>query len=263
MRGNRPRAFGGRTSRRGKLTSNKYLQYVLVIDSVHRRVYDTFRFLEGLHSSLPKLSAGSSEGTIWYHRLLIHYHIIELVCQYIELVGSYSVACRETGLLYPHRVFSIQTNKAIGFFDRVGDLTDNDLCRIFNPRHPLTIIEIQDMRNKYTRIAEFYSEHRSLYNAIKHGSRVYPLEIMPTDVSEGKLRQPYLALQWVHVYQGRKRQCQVHVHTWDNRDIQLTIQDQEIQVELFPSEDLSAYRTVMDDCHAIIERIQANNASQS
>lgn len=245
------------------MTSNDYLQYVVVIDNVHRRVYDTFRFLEGLHGSFPELFAGSSEDTIRYHRLLIHYHIMELVCQYIELVGSYSVACGETGLLYPHRVFSIQTDQAIGFFNRIGNLTDNDLRRIFNPRHTLTTIEIQDMRNRYTRIASFYSEHRSLYNAIKHGSRVYPLEITPTDIPEGEQRQPHLALQWVHVYQGRGRQRQVPAHTWDGRDIQLTIRDQEIQVELFPSEDLSIYRTVMDDCHAIIERIQANNAPQS
>ena len=245
------------------MTSHDYLQYVVVIDGVHRRVYDTFRFLEDLHSSFSKLFACSSEDTIRYYRLLIHYHIIELVCQYIELVGSYSVACGETGLLYPHRVFSIQTDRAIGFFNDVGDLTDNDLCRIFNPRHPLTTIEIQDMRNRYTRIARLYSEHRSLYNAIKHGSRVYPLEITRTDVSEDKLRQPHLALQWVHVYQGKGRRRQVPAHTWDDRDIQLTIQDQAINVELFPGEDLSAYRTVMDDCHAIIEKIQENNAPQS
>lgn len=246
-----------------EVTSNDYLQYLVIIDNVHRRIYDTFRFLDGLHARFPQIFPGGSGETVRYHRLLIRYHIIELVCQYIELVGSYSVACLETGLLYPHRVFSISTGQVVQFFNRWGNLSDEDLRRVFNPRHALTETEIQDMRNRYTRIANFYSEYRSLYNAIKHGSRVYALEIAATDIPEGEQRRPHLALQWVHVPPGRGRQHRVPAHTWDGRDIQLTIRDQEIQVELFPSEDLGPYRTVMDDCHTIIVRIQANNAPQA
>lgn len=239
-----------------------YLQYLLIIDGVHRRVYDTFRFLEGLHDRFPQLFPASPSESQSYHRLLLHYQIIELVCQYIELLGSYSVACGETGLLYPHRILSIGTGEAVRFYDRVASLTDDHIRRIFNPRRCLTDAEVQDIRDRYTRIANFYAQNRSLYNAIKHGSRVYPMGIEPTATATDEMGPSYIAFQWVHVHQGRRRQYQVAAHTWDGIAVNLSIRDQEIRTELFPADDLSAYRAIINDCHFIIERILANNATE-
>ena len=244
------------------MRQDDYLQYLRVIDNVHRRIYDTFRFLEGLHERFPQLFPVGPMQLQSYHRLLLHYQTIELVCQYIELLGSYSVACRETGLLYPHRILSISTGEAVRFYDCVASLTDDDIRRIFNPRYPLREEEVQDIRDRYTRISNFYAQNRSLYNAIKHSSRVYPMEIEHTATPAGEPGWSYIAFQWVHVHQGRRRQHQARAHTWDGVAVNLLIRDQEIRTELFPSGNLSAYRAIIDDCHFIIERILASNAPE-
>lgn len=236
-----------------------YVQYLLVVDSIHRVVHDTFYLLAGLHDAYFKLPLVGIGKPTSYPKLLLRLRIIELACQYLELVASYSIACRETGLLYPQMVLSVDTLEIKDFWDHVAHLADDDIRMIFNPNHALTGAEIADIRQRYDRIIAFRSRYWSLYNAIKHGMRVYPLEIE----AKPELQQPgalYASLQWVHVIQDKKKRIQSKAKQWDGTEVQVSIQKQQIRDDLFPVDDLSEYKTIVDDCRLIINRIIQNNA---
>ena len=46
---------------------------------------------------------------------------------------------------------------------------------------------------------------------------------------------------------------------WDGKEIEMSIQKQKTLVELFPVDDLSEYKTVVDDCCHIINRVIENH----
>jgi hypothetical protein len=156
-------------------------------------------------------------------------------------------------------VLSVDTSEIKDFWDHVAHLADDDIRMIFNPNHALTGAEIADIRQRYDRIIAFRSRYWSLYNAIKHGMRVYPLEIeaKPESQQPGAL---YASLQWVHVIQDKKKRIQSKAKQWDGTEVQLSIQKQQIRDDLFPVDDLSEYKTIVDDCRLIINRIIQNNA---
>lgn len=229
--------------------SNDYVQYLWAHLGTHRITYDTFNFIADLHAR-QKLNS--------YTKLLLRLQLLELLCKYIELAGAYSFACRETGLLYPHRVLSIKSNQVASFYEKADKLTNSDILTIFNPKHPLEPTEIQDVKDRYKRIANFIRGSRSLYNALKHNVRVYPLEL-ETKSTPDRPAALYHALNWVHVYQGEdNRECIV-AHKWDGTDVALSIQHQKPEVDVIPVDDLTEYRTTMEDCHFIISKIGVNN----
>ena len=241
------------------MEKDDYVQYLMVLDHLNRTPFDTFRLLVDLHNAYSLINEVPSKLKSYY-RLLLRLRITEVMCEYIELLGDYSVACKETGLLYPQRVLSIGPNEVARFYESSGNLTDDAIKLIFNPKNNLTPDELLDIRNKYARIFKFRSEIWSLYNAIKHGMRVYPLELAPKEKANGDVRNWYLSLQWVHVDQGRDAITQEQAHTWDGKEISLPIKKQEIRNDLFPSDDLKSYRSIMDDCHSLIEKILTRHA---
>jgi len=236
------------------------VQYLCVIDGIHHTIYDTFYFLVRLHDAYFKLPLVGLGKSMSYPKLLLRLRIIELTCQYLELVASYSIACGETGLLFPQRVLSVDSGEIKKFWAHVENISDDVIRTIFNPNHALTAPEILDIKERYGRIAAFRSRYWSLYNAIKHGMRVYlgPVELAP----KAEARQPgewYMPIHWVNVSQAKRNRIKSMVKKWDGKEREMSIQKQNTLVDLFPVDDLSEYKIVVDDCCHIINRVIENN----
>lgn len=234
---------------------------LLVIDRAHAHRYGTIKLLERLFNEFEALFPYLSRDRQFVERLYLERLIIELVCQYVEDVGSYSVACLETGLLYAERVVSVTSREIWSFYKKVDKLTDDDLRNIFGfhlDGDRTDLLPFLQVKDKYKRIREFHETYQSLYNAIKHGSRVISYEIPKTDVAMNSMHGTYVTLQWVDVNQRKSQK--VRVRTWNTSETEIEIRDRKLNTILLPSDDISEFVDIAEDCYQIIKQILMNHA---
>ncbi len=259
---NKPKSKGvGKT----RISDKYYLDYLLTIGSIHRMKHNSFELLSRVTDEYlnQKLINGieldePQEQSIRYDKLLMQLQIIQVACQYIELLGSYSCACLKTGLLYPPLVYDIGSTEINNFYQSIKKIKDDDLRLIFNPNYSLSNDELDDIKKCYLRVSDFKSRYWSLYNAIKHGNRVYTLEIKTTDGKGQSTGDTYIHIQWVDVKESLKDQEKVLMHTWDNRQITIPIYKRRNPDMLLPI-NLDEYRDIVNDCFTIIELILEKN----
>lgn len=235
---------------------------LLMIDRAHEARYGTMKLLEVLFNNFWALFSHLPRNTQFMGRIYIQRMIIELACQYVEDVGSYSVACIETGLLYAQRVISVTSREIGRFYREVDKLTDEDICKIFkipaNDRGA-PAFDFSEMKDTYRKLKEFRNKYQGLYNAIKHGSRVLHKEISTKDKPMNSMVGTYVTYQWFEVNQGRAQK--VKVWMWDGSETEIDIRNQQMKTEIVLSDTVGEFVNIAEDCHRIITLILQNHAS--
>lgn len=235
---------------------------LLMIDRAHKARYDTIKLLERLFNNFGGIFSHLPRNTQFMLRLYLQRLIIELTCQYVEDVGSYSVACMETGLLYAQRVISV-TSREIGRFYRgiVDTLNDEDIRKIFGialKDDQAPAFNFLEMRDKYRKLEEFRNKYLGLYNAIKHGSRVLHKEISTKDKPMSSMSGTWVTYQWVEVNRGKPEK--VKVRTREGSEACIEIRPAKFKAELVPADTVSEFVNVADDCYRSIALILQNHA---
>ena len=230
---------------------------LLVIDRVHEARYGTIKLLEGLFNNIGIILPHRLRDTLFTARLYTQRLIIELTCQYVEDVASYSVACLETGLLYAQRVISVTSKETGHFWRKVDKLTERDIGRIYkiplnDGRTPR--FDLLGMINRYKGLKEFRDKYQGLYNALKHGNRVIHMEISPKD----EPKNYYVSYQWVEVSQRQKNKLKAT--TCDGSEMEIEIGEQKLKTEIIQRDSISEFLNIAEDCHQIIALILQNHA---
>lgn len=234
---------------------------LLVIERAHAHRYGTIKFLEAVFNNFEVIFPYLPREGQFTSRLYLERLIIELACQYVEDVGSYSVACMETGLLYAERVVSVTARDIGPFYKQVDTLTDEDVRNIFNFRSDGVLtssLDFSQVKDKYKKLGEFRKKYQGLYNAIKHGARVISYEISTKDKAMNSMHGTYVSLQWVEVSQRKPQKLKVR--RWDTSETEIEIRHRKMKTIVLPSDDISEFMSVAEDCYQIIEQILSNHA---
>lgn len=238
---------------------------LLVIDRTHEARYGTIKLVEALFSNFALVFPSLPRDTQFVGRLYLQRLVIELACQYVEEVGRYSVACLETGLLYVQRVISVTTGEIGNFYNKKLDkLTDEDIRRIFNippNSEGAPTSSLSRIKEKYRNLREFRNRYQSLHNAMKHGSGVLHREMSTKDKPMNSLVGTYVVYQWFEVKQHQLRK--LGVRTRDGSEAESEIRDFRMKTEVVPSDTLSEFVYVAEDCHEIIAQILQNHAASA
>jgi hypothetical protein len=245
-----------------KTTEELDITPLLVIEHVHRDRHRTSNLLKALFSNFESIFPSLSRDNQFLYRSYIERFIIQNTCQYIEDVGSYSVACKETGLLYAERVVSVESSEIAEFYNRVHKLTDDEIRKIFNIRSGTINSSSEDytqIRKKYNKLKEFRNKYQSLYNAMKHGNRVFCHEISKKDILMDSLHGTSLDFAWIHV-EIHEPPVPEKVKDWDGSEIEIDIRNRKLRGLILPSDDISEFVNVAEDCYQIIEQILRNNS---
>ena len=237
---------------------------LVVIDRTHEARYGTIKLLEGLFNNIGIVLSHRPKDTQLTARLYTQRLIIELTCQYVEDVASYSLACLETGLLYAQRVISVTSREIGNFYKEVDKLTEGDLGKIF--KIPLNDgrtpgFDFLGMKDKYRQLKEFRDKYQSLYNAIKHGNRVIHMEISSKGKPGDSLVSTYVSYQWVEVNQGQKKKMKAKA--CDGSEIEIEVGEQKTETKILQSDTISEFLDIAEGCHQIIELILQNHATHT
>ena len=245
-----------------KTTEEPDITPLLAIEHVHRDRHRTSNLLKSLFSNFESIFPSLSRDNQFLYRSYIERFIIQNTCQYIEDVGSYSVACKETGLLYAERVVSVESSEIAEFYNRVHKLTDDEIRKIFNIRSGTINSSSEDytqIRKKYNKLKEFRNKYQSLYNAMKHGNRVLCHEISKKDILMDSLHGTLLAFTWIHV-EIHEPSVPEKVKDCDGYAIEIDTRNRKLRNLILPSDDINEFVNVAEDCYQIIEEILRNNA---
>ena len=244
-----------------KTTEELDITPLFATEHVHRDRYRIGKILEALFNNFENVFSNPSRDNQFLYRSYIERSVIQNACQYVEDVGSYSVACKETGLLYTERVVSVTSREIGEFYKHVHKLTDDEIRKIFNIRSGTTKASSMDctqIREKYNKVKEFRNRYWSLYNAMKHGNRVLCHEISDKDSPMDSLHGTSLAFTWIHI--KVRKPVREKVKDWDGSEIEIDIRDRKLKSLILPSDDISEFVNVAEDCYQIIEQILRNNA---
>lgn len=242
-----------------EMADDKELDFspLLMIDHAHEARYGTIKLLQRLFEDVEHVLPSLPRNTQFTGRLYLQRLIIELTCQYVEDVGSYSVACLETGLLYVHRVMSVTSREISRFYNNIDELTDVQLSNIFCIP-PNSQIDYSQARGKYRNIKEFRSKYLSLYNAMKHGNRVLHMEISAKNRPVDLLAGTFVTYQWVAAKSGSSKKYALR--TRSGSEVESEIGDFTMKTELVPADSLDEFISVAEDCHQIIADILKGHA---
>lgn len=235
---------------------------LLVIERTHEARYGTIKLLETLFNRFAVIFPQLPRDTQFMGRLYLQRLIIELACQYVEEVGRYSRACLETGLLYAQRMISVTTGEIGSFYsEKVDNLTDDDIKKTFNisPNgEGAPTLDFSGIKGKYKNLKEFRAKYQGLYNAMKHGSGVLHKEFSTKDKPMDSMVGTYVSYQWFEVKQGKPQK--LGVHTCDGSEAESEVRGSIMKTEIIPSDSVSEFIHVSDDCHQIIAQILQNHA---
>lgn len=237
---------------------------LLVIQGIHRDRYITMKILAVIFDDFESIFPNRSRNAQLLGRSYIERLIIQNACQYVEDVGSYSVACKETGLLYAERVVSITLGEIEKFYGQVHKLTDEEIQKIFNIRpgnRGGLSMNYAKIKEKYIKLKKFRTKYQSLYNAMKHGNRVLCHEMSNKDVPMDSLHRTWIFFTWINV--NMRKLVQEKVKDWNGSEIEITLRDRKHKTLMLPSDDISEFVNIVKDCHQIIERILRNNAPRN
>lgn len=246
-----------------KTTEELDITPLFAIQHVHRDRCGIIKLLEVLFNNFESIFPNLSRNDQFLYRSYIERLIIQNACQYVEDVGSYSVACKETGLLYAERVVSV-TKEIEKFYGQVHKLTDDEIRKIFNIRpgtKKASSINYTQIREKYNKLKEFRNKYHNLYNAMKHGNRILCHEISKKDVPMDSLHGTWLAFTWISV--NTRKSVQEKVKDWNGTEIEIELKDRKQKNLMLPSDDISDFVNIVEDCHQIIEQILMNNAPRN
>ena len=244
-----------------KTTEELDITPLFATEHVHRDRHRIGKILEALFNNFENVFSNLSRDNQFLYRSYMERSIIQNACQYVEDVGSYSVACKETGLLYAERMVSVTSGEIGEFYKNAHKLTDDELRKIFNIRSGTTkdsSIDYTQIREKYKNLKEFRSRYWSLYNAIKHGNRVLCHEISEKDIPMNSLHGTSLAFAWIRI--KLRKPVREKVKDWNGSEIEIDIRDRKLKSLILPSDDISEFVNVAEDCYQIIEQILRNNA---
>ena len=221
---------------------------LIAIDHLHANRYSTVKLLEVLFNKFDQFFPNVSRNTQFQGRAYIEIIIAELACQYVEDVACYSLACRETGLLYMERVLSIESNEVADFYNNLNQLTNDEIRNIFNIHHEqASALDYSSIRERYEKLRQFRSQYHDFHNAIKHGWRFRISEISTKDKPMTSLYGTYIDFQWIKVSRG-KRQL-VKVKAWDGREIEIKIKKRKQDGVLLPCDDINPFVNVAQQCY--------------
>jgi len=232
---------------------------LIAIDHLHANRYSTIKLLEVLFNNFNRFFPNLNRNAQFQGRAYIEIIIAELSCQYVEDVASYSIACKETGLLYIERVLSVTANEIGDFYTSLNQLIDEDIRNIFNVHHEQApAFDYSGIRERYKNLQRFRSQYHGFHNAIKHGWRFRISEISTQGKPMTSMHGTYVAFQWIEVSQ-RKLQI-VKAHAWDGSDTEIRIRGRKQNIVLLPCDDVSTFVNVAQDSYTIIEDILRGHA---
>jgi len=143
---------------------------LIAIDHLHANRYGTIKLLEVLFNKFDQFFPNTNRNTQFQGRAYIEIVIVELASQYIEDVACYSLACKETGLLYVERVVSVTPTEVGYFYDKVDEITNEDISKIFNIRqNEIPAFDYSSIKKKCGELKQFRQQYHDFHNAIKHG----------------------------------------------------------------------------------------------
>jgi len=196
----------------------------------------------------------ADRNTQFQGRVYIEIMIIELACQYVEDVASYSLACKEMGLLYVERVLSISPTEVRHFYDNLEQLTNDDINKIFCvPQNQISTFDYSSIKDKYRKLKQFRKQYHGFHNAIKHGWRFKISEISTKDKPMTSMHGTYIDFQWIKVSQGKPQLVKVKAR--DGSEIEIEIRNRKQDGVLLPCDDISPFVNVVQECYTIIEDI--------
>ncbi|MBL7165793.1 MAG: hypothetical protein ISS55_04835 [Dehalococcoidales bacterium] len=227
---------------------------LIAIDHLHANRYGTVKLLEVLFNKFDQFFPNISRNTQFQGRAYIEIMIAELACQYVEDVACYSLACKETGLLYMERVLSVTPTEVADFYSNLNQLTHEDIRNIFNIHHEQTsALDYSGIGERYEKLQQFRGQYHGFHNAIKHGWRFRVSEISTKDKPMTSLHGTYVDFQWIKVGQGRPQL--VKVKAWDGSETEIGIKKRNQDGVLLPCDDISPFVNVAQQCYTIIEDI--------
>jgi len=227
---------------------------LIAIDHLHANRYGTIKLLEVLFNRFDHFFPHTNRNAQFQGRAYIEIMIAELACQYVEDLACYSLACKETGLLYMERVLSITPNEVAEFYGKLNQLTDDDIRNIFNiSQERASSFDYSDIRQRYENICKFRSEYHGFHNAIKHGWRFKMFEIAPKDKPMTSMSGTYINFQWIRVSQGKPQLVKVKAR--NGSEIEVKIRKRKQDGVLLPCDDVSPFVSVAYECYTMIEDI--------
>lgn len=227
---------------------------LIAVDHLHANRYGTIKLLEVLFSNFDRFFPNLDRNTQFQGRAYVEIMIVELACQYVEDVATYSIACKETGLLYMERVLSVTTTEIGNFYRGLDELMEEDIGRIFNiHQNQAFAFDYSRVRHRYRTLQQFRNQYQGFHNAIKHGWRFRISELSPKDKPITSMRGSYIAFQWIEVNQ---RRSQIEkVKTWDRFETQIRIRDRKQNIALLPCDNINTFVDIAQDSYTIIEDI--------
>ncbi len=232
---------------------------LIAIDHLHANRYSTIKLLEVLFNKFEDLFPNTNRNAQFQGRAYIEIMIVELACQYIEDVACYSLACKETGLLYVERVLSITPTEVGNFYDTLDNLTNEDINKIVNVhQNEALTFDYAGMREKYRKLKQFRQQYHNFHNAIKHGWRFKILELSTEDKPMNSMHGTYIDFQWIKVSQGKPQL--VKVKTWDASETETKIKDRKVDGVLLPCDDINPFVNIAQNCYIIIENILSSHS---
>ncbi len=236
---------------------------LVVIERVHRDRYGTVKLLKVLFNNFEKIFSNLGRNDQFLHRSYIQRLMIQVTCQYGEDVGSYSVACKKIGLLYPALVMSVMPDEIGRFYAQVDKLTDKEIQKIFNIRpgnRKASSINYTQIKEKYKKLKKFRSSYQSLYNAMKHGNRVFCHEMSKKNVSMDSLHGTSLTFTWIHINPGKTLREKVKAQ--DGSEIEISLKEWKTKNLILESDNVEERVNITEDCYQILENI-INNYKKS
>jgi len=227
---------------------------LIAIDHLHANRYGTVKLLEVLFNRFDQFFPNTNRNTQFQGRAYIEIMIAELACQYVEDVACYSLACKDTGLLYMERVLSVTPTEVADFYSNLNQLTDDAIRNIFDIHYEkASALDYSGIRERYESLRQFRSQYHSFHNAIKHGWRFRISEISTKDKPMTSMHGTYIDFQWIKVSQGKPQL--VKVRAWDGSEIEIEIKKRKQDGVLLPCDDISPFVNVAQECYTIIEDI--------
>lgn len=231
-------------------------------EHLHANRYDTVKLLEVLFDRFDRFFPNANRNRQFQGRAYIEILIAELACQYVEDVGCYSVACKETGLLYMERVLSVTPIEVSDFYRKLNLLTDDDIRNIFGIHdEQASALDYPGIRERYEKLRQFRSQYQGFHNAIKHGWRFRMTEISTKDKPMTSMHGTYTDFGWIKVIQGKPQLVRVKV--WDGSQVETEIRKREQDGVLLPCDDISPFVDVARECYTIIEDILKGHSPPS
>jgi len=227
---------------------------LIALEHLHGNRYGAIKLLEVLFNGFDGLLPNAQRNTQFQGRAYVEVMLVELTCQYVEDVACYSLACKETGCLYIQRVLSVGPEEIGKFYSNLDQLTNEDIGNIFGIHGEQACgVDYSTAREKYRRLRQFRSEYHGFHNAVKHGWRFRISEFSNRDNPMNSMHGTNVDFGWIEV--GRLEKQAARARAWDGSEVEVPIRRLKQAGVQLPSDDISVFVDIAENCHTIIEDI--------